>query len=498
MTIRLFPSLGLRPPAKIPARHGRNEAWLYVHRTPRLQKGHHDNTMTDLQSLKPKDHAEEVAIFRSEIVGALTRRDLDHGELAATLKDLAAERYRPPGADSTRRFSVPTLERWYYAYKAGSLDALRPEPRSDSGRAQELTAEQRTLLCDIRREHPSASVPLILRTLTVDGRLSKDAVSASTVRRLFADEGLDRIPMRDGKGPKTRLRWEAERPGALWHGDVCYGPAISVGGKNMPVRIHGLLDDASRFIIALEAHHTEREVDMLGMFVRALRRHGPPDALYLDNGSTYRGDILSTACARMGVSLLHARPYDPQARGKMERFWRTLRQGCIDFLGQVSSLHDINVRLWAFLDEHYHKAPHASLLGRSPARVYEAAERPTDRFDERKLREALTVRVRRRVRRDTTLPLEGTDWELDQGFLAGRLVMVARCLVDMSEAPWVEHEGKALPLHPVDPGKNAQRKRPNRGGGHATKASRPVPFDPPSVLLDRAVGRNPSPQGGDR
>ena len=71
--------------------------------------------MTDLQSLKPKDHAEEVAIFRSEIVGALTRRDLDHGELAATLKDLAARRYRPPGADSTRRFSVPTLERWYYA-----------------------------------------------------------------------------------------------------------------------------------------------------------------------------------------------------------------------------------------------------------------------------------------------------------------------------------------------------------------------------------------------
>ena len=454
--------------------------------------------MTDLQNLKPKDHAEEVAIFRSQIIGALTRRELDHGELATTLKELAANRYRLPGADSTRTFSVPTLERWYYAYKGGQLEALRPEPRSDSGRAQDLTVEQRTLLCDIRREHPSASVPLILRTLTLDGRLSKDAVSASTVRRLFTDEGLDRIPMRDGKGPKTRMRWQAERPGALWQGDVCYGPGILMGGRNMPVRIHGLLDDASRYVIALEAHHTEREVDMLGMFVRALRRHGPPDTLYLDNGSTYSGNILSTACARMGISLLHPRPYDPQARGKMERFWRTLREGCLDFLGQVSSLHDINVRLWAFLDEHYHKAPHASLLGRSPARVYETAERPTDRFDARKLREALTVRVRRRVRRDTTLPLEGTDWELDQGFLAGRMVMVARCLVDMNEAPWVEHEGKALPLHPVDPVKNAQRKRPNRGGGHATTASRPVPFDPPSVLLDRAVGRNPSSQGGDR
>ena len=162
-------------------------------------------------------------------------------------------------------------------------------------------------------------------------------------------------------------------------------------------------------------------------------------------------------------------------------------------------MHDINVRLWSFIDVHYHKAPHASLLGRSPAGVYETAERPTDRFDERKLREALTVRVRRRVRRDTTLPLEGADWELDQGFLAGRMVSVARCLVDMNEAPWVEHEGKILPLHPVDPVKNARLKRPPRGGkGYASTPAQSVPFDPPSALLAQALGRNPSQQGGDR
>src|SRR5260370_501186 len=139
--------------------------------------------MTDMEKLGPKDHAEEMAIFRSEIIGALTRRELDHGELAAALVELAEKRYRPPGAHGTRQ--------------------------------------------------------------------------------------------------RMRLRWQAERPGALWHGDVCHGAAITVGGTSKPVRIHGLLDDASRYIIALEAHHTEREVDMLGMMVRAIRRHGPPDALYL-------------------------------------------------------------------------------------------------------------------------------------------------------------------------------------------------------------------------
>jgi hypothetical protein len=179
----------------------------------------------------------------------------------------------------------------------------------------------------------------------------------------------------------------------------------------------------------------------------------------------------------------------------MERFWRTLREGCLDFLGSLTSLHDVNVRLWAFLDEHYHKAAHASLLGRSPARVYDTAERPVDAFDERKLRDALTVRVRRRVRRDSTLPLDGDDWELDQGFLAGRLVTVARCLVDMNEPPWIEYEAKRLLLRPVDPIKNARRKRPPRGGPHSSSPpDHPVAFDPPTVLLDKAVGRTPSTQ----
>jgi putative transposase len=195
--------------------------------------------------LAPKDHAEAVAIFRSEIVGALTRRDLDHGELRNELRMLSQRRYRPPGIRTTRRYSVTTLERWYYAYRSGGLAALRPAPRKDRGHARDLGAELRQLLIDIRREHRSASVPLILRTLTADGRLASNVVSQATVHRLYADHGLDRIPAREGSGQKTRLRWEAESPGALWHADVRYGPTLTINGQSRPLRIHALLDDAS-------------------------------------------------------------------------------------------------------------------------------------------------------------------------------------------------------------------------------------------------------------
>lgn len=446
-----------------------------------------------MEKLVPKDHAEEVAIFRSEIIGSLTRRELDHGELRQALIGLSRQRFRPPGLDRTKTVSVATLERWYYAYKAGGIAALKPQARSDRGRALELTAAQRELLLDIRREHRGASVPLILRTLVADGRLDAQAVSEATVRRLYQESGLDRVAARDGEGAKTRLRWEAERPGALWHGDVCYGPALKVSGKSLPLRIHALLDDSSRYVVALQAFHTERETEMLALLVGALRRHGCPDALYLDNGATYRGDVLRVACARLNVSLLHARAYDAPARGKMERFWRTLREGSLSFLGSLGSLHDVNVRLWAFLDEHYHRAPHGGLMGRTPQQVFTSAQtRPADGLDEKAIADALTVRVRRRVRRDTTVSVDGRDWELELGFLAGRIVTVGYNLAEPGSAPWLEHEGKRLPMHPVDPVGNSGRHRPPRRPREAIADRTPPDFDPNRALLDRAAHRRPA------
>jgi putative transposase len=240
-------------------------------------------------SLVPRDHAEAVALFRAQVIGALARSQLDHGELAAELRKLAERKYRPPGRRTTKQYGASTLERWVYAYRHGGLAALRPEARSDRGRARELTPEQRALLLDIRREHPGASAALIVRTLVADGRLAKGAVSVSTVARFFRDAKLPRGVRPSGH---TRLRWQAEHPGALWHGDVCHGPALRIGKTTKPLRIHALLDDASRYVVALEAHHTEREDDMLDLMLGALRRHGAPGTLYLDNGATYRGDVL--------------------------------------------------------------------------------------------------------------------------------------------------------------------------------------------------------------
>jgi len=432
----------------------------------------------------PKDQAEAIALFRAAIIGSLTARELSHGQLRAELRELTQKRYRPPGRGSwaTRTYSIATLERWYYAYKDGGLEALKPLPRSDCGHARELPEVQRTLLCDIRKEHSQASASLIIRTLVADGRLQQDSVSESTVRRLFAERGLDRVSLRTGTTGTTRLRWQTERPGMLWHGDVCHGPTVTLNGIVRPLRIHALLDDCSRYVVGIESHHTELEMDMLGLLVRALRRHGPPDSLYLDNGATYRGTMLQLVCERLGITLLHARPYDPQARGKMERFWRTLRQGCLDFLGEVSSLDQVHQKLQIFLDTHYHQAPHASLMGKAPGIVYaEGRQGHKNTLTEDQLQKALTVYQTRRVRHDSTLSLGGKVFEVSQGFLAGHRVVVGRCFLIPGQAPWIEHEEMRFELHPVDPIGNSRRKRPSKR--QAPKPTTPaVPFDPIGAL----------------
>lgn len=267
-------------------------------------------------TLAPRNHAEAVALFRAQLIGPLVTAHFHHGELRTELRRLSRMRHVPPDSVRSRTFGVSTLERWLYDYKSGGLTALEPRRRSDAGHARALTEAQRILLCDIRREHPSASAELIVRTLETDGRLESGRVSPSTVRRLFRAHHLPRLPRKAQYDRAARRRWQAERAGHLWHADVCHGPTLHLDGRRTPLRIHAILDDASRYVVALAVFSSEREVEMLELTSRALRRWGgAPGLLYLDNGSTYSGEMLATACARLKITLLHARPHDPQARG---------------------------------------------------------------------------------------------------------------------------------------------------------------------------------------
>ncbi len=164
------------------------------------------------------------------------------------------------------------------------------------------------------------------------------------------------------------------------------------------------------------------------------------------------------------MRLVHAQPYDPQARGKMERFWRTCRERCLDHLPATATLHDVQLRLYAFLDEWYHRAPHAGLIGQTPAQRWATRELPA--VDEQRLRDALVVRTTRRVSNDGVLSVGGRLWEVSAGFLAGCRVVVERSLATPDAEP--PKKGAAVDL---------------------------IPFDPMQPLVDASIGRVTMPRG---
>jgi transposase InsO family protein len=427
--------------------------------------------------LEPSNHAEAVALFRAEVIGAIARMELSRGELRARIVELSRQKFRPPGSPRLKSFGVSTLERWYYHYRKHGLRGLHPSARSDRGRARQLDPKLQDLAADIRREFPSASAVLIVRTLKKMGLVSD--LTPTTLRRFYAQRGLTRGAREPAPG-NVRLRWQAERPHALWHGDVCHGPTLNLGGRRVPLRIHGMLDDCSRGVLALEPLETEREVDMLEVFIRALLIHGKPDALYLDNGATYRGHALRLACERLGITLIHAQPHDPQARGKMERFWRTLREQCLDFIGAASSLHDVRARLVAFADE-YHRTPHSGLMGECPGTVViTEAAKPVD---EKEIRDALTTTVRRRVRTDSTLSISGKTYQVREAFLGGRVVTARVYAVDQVPEPFVMLDGRRYRLEPVEPKLNATLRRERTSG----EAKPSTGFDPNQARLDELL-----------
>ena len=431
-----------------------------------------------METLSPKDQAEAVAIFRSQVISRVVAQELTKGQLKSTLRELSRERFRAPGADKSRCYSVATLERWYYAFRNGGLEALLRAPRRDRGRARALSDAERQLILDTRYEHPAASAELILKVLAERGQLTAKKISAATTRRLLNERGLDRRAISQ-ETQDQRRRWVASHPGALWQGDVCHGPTLTGSRHPVPLRIHALIDDNSRYIVALRACSNEREEEMLALTVSAIRRWGAPEVLYLDNGSTYTGKALATGAARLGISLLHPKPYDPQARGKIERFWRTLRESLLNHMPTDLTLEEVQSRLDHFLESHYHRRPHGSLGSDTPAMVW--GYRKTKLISDDQMERAMTVTMKRLVSRDGVVSIDGTRFEVSQQFLAGHKIEVSSCLVPgLTSSVQAHYRGSTFELKPLDIKANAKARR-TPGTSEKEPAPPLDPFKPPKT-----------------
>jgi transposase InsO family protein len=318
------------------------------------------------------DRRVEVALFRLAVLGDLIHAKRSHGVLSRSLRQKSQQVWQCPDGPS-KRLTAKTIESWYYRFQKDGFDGLKPRDRRDRGLSRAISAELQRLVVEMKREDPGRSIPLIIRELESNGRVKKGELRETTVGRLLRREGLSG-PKMEMKTP-ARYRFVAATCGELWQGDACHGPKLfdPGSGREVRVKIFGLIDDKSRLLSYLRAGFHERQEDVLKVLLEAVRRRGIPRALLLDNHGSFTGTNVRVACAKLGIRLVFARPYDGASKGKIERFWRTLRAHVLDRLDpeKVVTLDDLNVRLMTYVENDYNQRPHAGLSGKTPRSVWE-------------------------------------------------------------------------------------------------------------------------------
>lgn len=367
-----------------------------------------------------KELQERIALFRFGLISPLvSRKGLSRGEQEAIIKGLVSQQHQIPG---TGRTSVArsTILRWLSLYQdAGQqLEALKPQPRSDRGRCRALDSETEAALVRLRRELPEVSLPVLLKLARTRRIVASDfSPPKDSLYRLFKRHGLDR----NTQAPVDRRRFETELSNDMWQSDCLHGPRLIVEEKLRKSYLFAIIDDHSRLIPHAQFYLAENIDSYRDCLIQALEKRGLPRRLYMDNGSVFRSHQLKYACARLGIALLHTVPYTPEGRGKIERFFRTVRMQLLPLLPESLSLAQLNEQLQEWLQREYHQRVHSS-TGQSPLERY-LAHVSLLRAAPKDLRDYFRLAIWRKVDKDRAVSLHGKLYEAPVG-LALKSVML--------------------------------------------------------------------------
>lgn len=333
-----------------------------------------------------------------------------------------------PWGGKTR--SIPTLERWYYAYRQGGFDALKLRARTDKGTARALSPEAVEALVKVRKDHPGLNITSLLRQMEAMCVIAPGSVSISTVYRHLARMGLDKQTMKAignivGNGPGKAFEFAFANQ--LWMTDSMVGPTLRDGkGAARRTCLLAFIDDCSRVCPHGQYYPAERLEDFLDCFKQAIRSRGVPEKLYTDNGKIFTSRHVQTACAALNIGLIHAKPYHAWSKGKIERWFLTVQTDFEQRLvfDPVAGIGELNNRFWQWINAEYHQRRHGALDGQNPAdRFRERAGQLKCVDDDIDLDGLFLARIKRRVRMDATISITNRIFEAPVA-LRGREVEV--------------------------------------------------------------------------
>lgn len=402
-----------------------------------------------------EEQKKEVAVFRfgviHDLVGGI---HLDRGDQQRLLQHKCESKWSIPHSGRTR-LTRSTILRWIKRYKQsnGNLQSLYPIERSDRGVSRGLEEETALALISLRKEMPKATVIDLIKSMRQRGLLCPGTeLSLSSAYRLLHRHHLMN-PLE--RKPEDRRKFEAELPNDLWQSDSMHGPQVHEDGRTKKSYLFAFLDDHSRLVPHAQFYLTEGLDSYLNALEQALLRRGLPRKLYLDNGPAFRSKHLEDITASLGIALIHSRPYKPQGRGKIERFFRTLRSQFLPgFRGRT--LQDLNEALDLWLTDIYHQRKHTS-TEQSPFQRF-TAQMQCLRAAPSNLQDYFRKHARRRVAKDRTITLNGKLYEAPIPLIGKHIVVLYHDHQPQRVEVFYERKSYGL-LTPVDLHINCRVKR---------------------------------------
>lgn len=398
--------------------------------------------------------AERIALFRYALIAPLVLEMLPRGELTRRAEEIAARNYEIPYSQRTT-LSVDTLLDWALCYRRGGFPALAPKLRCDRGQSRVVPPQLAELIERLKRENPHRTGMTLLRELALVSGTDSPAISAATLYRFLKQRGLTTRQLLAGPAHK---KFEAERSNQIWQSDMLFGPYVQrSGGGRMQAFLYAVLDDASRLIPHAQFYVHQGLDAFLDCLRQAVAARGVPIRLYVDNAKVFRSPQLARIAASIGILVIHTPPYQPQGRGKIERFFRSLREQLLANLDphRTLSLEELNQRLGVWIEQVYHRSEHGG-LGTTPLlrwqRDIEHVRQLPPLTD---LRHLFFHRLNRLVRRDSTFKLRGQFYEAPPQF-EGETIEIRFDPLDLSQLEiYVQGEARGM-ARPVDAVVNAQ------------------------------------------
>jgi putative transposase len=371
--------------------------------------------------------AQQVALFRYQLICPALDPGLSTKARGRVVRAIAANTHAGPFGGQ-HRYSRDTLDRWIRRYRRGGFEALAPSARQPGTLIDAPVLE---LAVALKKENPQRTAAQVARILKAARGW---APSETTLLRLFHRHEL--MGPLAGDGPVVFGRFEAAAPNERWVGDALHGPRV--GGRK--TYLFAFLDDRSRLLVGYRFGFAEDAVRLAAALQPALAARGVPQSVYVDNGSAYVDSWLLRACGKLGIRLVHSTPHRPQGRGKIERFFRGVREQFLvevadttagqlaeQGLSQAAALLELNALFTAWVESVYHHRVHSE-TGQSPLARWddgwEAAGHGPAMPSADTLTQAFLWSEWRTVTKTATVSLHGNTYEVEPVLVGRRVELV--------------------------------------------------------------------------